>query len=124
MVYMRASFAGRDILLHRVIWKWTTGEEPHGEIDHRDGNGLNNRWTNLRESTHQQNQCNVKSQSGTQAPRGVYRHVNRWVATVNFMNKKHYLGTFATAKEAHRAYLEANQRLHAEFSFTQRPVSD
>lgn len=121
IVYLRASFAGRDILLHRIIWKWMTGNEPIDEIDHWDGNGLNNRWHNLREATHQQNQGNLKTRQGTKEPRGVYRHANRWVAGTNFNGKKVYLGTFATAEEAHQAYLDATQRLHAEYSFTQRP---
>lgn len=119
--YIRGGIDHQDILAHRLIWKWMTGQEPQNEVDHRDGDGLNNRWLNLREGTHQQNQCNTKNRVGTKAPRGVYRHVNRWVAVVNFMNEKHYLGTFATAEDAHQAYLDANQRLHAEYSFTNRP---
>lgn len=121
VTYLRVCVAGEQYLLHRLIWKWVTGEEPTNEVDHWCGDGTNNRWENLRQATHQQNQCNMKTQTETKAPRGVYQHFNRWVAAVNAEGKKHYLGTFATAEEAHQAYIEASERLHAEYSHTNRP---
>lgn len=33
---------------HRIIWKLVTGQENHHDIDHKDRDGLNNRWKNLR----------------------------------------------------------------------------
>src|SRR6267154_1999362 len=45
-------------MAHRIIWAWMTGHWPDHEIDHRDGCSANNRWKNLREATHSQNQHN------------------------------------------------------------------
>ncbi len=44
-------------LQHRVIWKLQTGKWPLKTIDHKDGDGSNNRWENLREASRaEQNQ--------------------------------------------------------------------
>lgn len=120
ITYRRCLLRNEEFLAHRVIYKLMTGNEPPYEIDHHDGDGLNNRWDNLREATHQQNQCNTKERTGTSYPRGVYRHAFRWVAEISADGKKHYLGTFATAEEAHQAYISASLRLHEGFSYKKR----
>jgi HNH endonuclease len=33
---------------HRLAFLWMTGSWPNGEVEHVDGNTLNNRWDNLR----------------------------------------------------------------------------
>ena len=43
---------------HRLIWIYMSGKEPYGEIDHIDGNGLNNSWDNLRDVSKVENAQN------------------------------------------------------------------
>jgi len=92
-----------------------TGEWPVHSIDHRDGNKLNNRWTNLRMVTHKTNcenrvKPNRNSTSGilgvSAAKDGTYK------ARICSDGAITHLGTFATAEIAQSAYLEAKRRLH------------
>jgi hypothetical protein len=45
-------------LASRLAWLYMTGRWPKEEIDHIDRDKGNDRWENLREATHQQNQLN------------------------------------------------------------------
>lgn len=55
--YLQVEIDEKKYLVHRVIWKMVTGEEPN-LIDHWDLDKLNNRWVNLRDGTKTQNQGN------------------------------------------------------------------
>jgi hypothetical protein len=64
-------------MAHRVIWLWMTGKWPRGDIDHKDRNGLNNRWTNLHVVTKAENNKNrVKKFNWTKKPPGRKPWVN------------------------------------------------
>lgn len=54
-------------LAHRVVWKMVTGDEPPEVIDHRDGNGLNNRWENLRDGSGAKNYRNMKRKANNKS---------------------------------------------------------
>src|SRR5262249_32141337 len=64
---------------HRLAWLYMTGEWPEG-IDHRDKDGINNRWKNLREADQSQNGANsrlrVNSATGY---KGVYLRRGKYV---------------------------------------------
>lgn len=110
----------RRYATHRLAWLYMRGEWPHGEIDHVDGNPLNNAWANLREVNSAQNKQNqrrarVDNQSGFL---GVHFHGPdkygraRWRARIQLAGRSIHVGLFATAEEAHAAYVEAKRRLH------------
>ena len=100
---------------HRVIM-----DAPKGlDVDHRDGNGLDNRRSNLRLATDGQNARNVARRSdNTSGFKGVSLHksTGRWAATIASGGPQRHLGLFDSREEAHAAYCEAALRLHGEFA--------
>jgi hypothetical protein len=78
------------------------------QVDHADGDGLNNRRSNLRVVTDVQNRMNSRTYKNNKSGfKGVHLHVGRWVATIKVNNKSTHLGRFDTAEEAARAYDQA-----------------
>jgi hypothetical protein len=120
IIYIRGGIDYQSFLAHRLIWKIVTGDEPSHEVDHRDGDGLNNRWNNLRAATHQQNQCNVRTRDGTLYPRGFYRIRQKYAASIHAAGNRYNLGVYTTPEAAHEASVAAAKRLHQQFSHTER----
>lgn len=112
---------GRRYGVHRLIWFHVYGRWPLDEIDHKDGNGTNNRLDNLRECSHFQNQGNLRKWSKKKLPKGVSKFKNRnrnkpFIARIKINYKQIHLGTFATAEDAHAAYLCAAKNYFGEFA--------
>lgn len=86
-----------------------TGEQPIN-IDHIDGNGLNNKWSNLRSVSHSVNGKNQKKhKTNTSGVSGVYyrKDSNRWRARIMVDDKAISLGTFKNKDDAIAARKEA-----------------
>ncbi len=119
-VYRNVCVNGVLVGAHRVIYTMLAGEITDGmEIDHIDGNGLNNRIENLRLATHTQNARNRRSSgNNTSGFKGVswQKSDRKWVAKIGFEGRRLYLGCFDTPQEAHAAYMAASLQYHAEFS--------
>jgi hypothetical protein len=95
----------RGIYLHRAIMM-----PPEGmEVDHINGNGLDNRRANLRIVTCSENMANNRHALGKSGYRGVWvtQGGNRWTAIIKRQMRRYYLGTFPTALEAHEAWKQA-----------------
>lgn len=117
--YKRLRFMKRDYLCHRVIWTLVHGPIPSGsEIDHIDGNPLNNRIGNLRLASRGQNASNRCSHpGGTSGVRGVYKHTcGRWAAQIKHAGKVKYLGLFDKVEDARAAYVTAATKMRGEFT--------
>lgn len=117
--YREVSLFDRKYFAHRLAWAHFYGVWPTAEIDHIDGDKLNNAIANLREATRQQNQCNCgPSRVNTSGFKGVTFHKRRgkWLASIKSYGQTHELGFFTDPAEAHRAYAEAAAKLHGEFA--------
>lgn len=104
---------------HRLAWLWMTGKFPEHMIDHINSDGLDNRWVNLREATHSQNQMNRKCFRSL-GIKGVYcrkgNTAKKWFVVITKQDKRHMLGHFYTFDEAKAVYLAAVAELHGEFA--------
>ncbi len=104
-------------LMHRLIMGVT---DPKVQIDHKDGNSLNNQRENLRVCDNSQNNRNKEkiNMPTTSKYKGVSwdRSRNKWCAKIKFNNKSVYLGRFEFEEEAGIAYNEAAIRYFGEFA--------
>jgi len=93
------------IFMHQSIMGRLNGFE----IDHRDGDGLNNQKSNLRHVTHRQNCQNRKNTSETSKYPGISwdNKRNKWYARLRIGSTRRYLGSFTSEMEAFEAYREA-----------------
>lgn len=97
-------------------------------IDHRNGNGLDNRKTNLRVATRQQNSMNRKkvSKKTSSLYKGVCRikRVHPWRAQITYNEVSIYIGLYKTEEEAARAYDKKATELFGEFAKLNFPEGD
>lgn len=104
--------------MHRVILGLDP-EDPR-EVDHWDGDGLNNLRGNLRVATAQQNQRGFRQKrQGASSPlRGVdfFKRSGLWRARIKHGEKQVHLGFFAESLDAGRAYDEAARKYFGEFA--------
>ena len=85
-----------------------TGKEPL-YIDHVNRNKTDNRWCNIKECTHQENQWNkdVRADSESKLTGVWQRPSGRWTAYFIRNGKKKQLGMFETKEEAYQARLNS-----------------
>lgn len=103
----------KSYFAHRIIWLMNHGSiDAESDIDHIDHNGLNNRLSNLREVTPQENQLNQNMRKdNTSGFMGVTKsnHGERWIGRAGYKGKRHYVGTFDTPEKANIA-VKAKQK--------------
>jgi hypothetical protein len=116
--YCITDSGGRIVALHRIIM----GATGNVEVDHRDGNGLNNLRSNLRLATNAQNAKNRISTVGASRYKGVSIFGKRWRAKIESDGVRFSLGIYNTQEEAARVYDAAAIRLHGEFARLNFPI--
>lgn len=115
--YLKVGFSTlqgkKSLLVHRIIWMIVYGEWPEF-IDHINGNGTDNRLSNLRSVSMEENNRNIrKLKTNTTGSTGVYENKisNKWVAMIWNGNKQINLGTYKTKAEALAARKGAEKAL-------------
>lgn len=102
---------------HRLAWLYVHGQWPSEDIDHINGDRLDNRAANLRDVPNALNRQNTKrarrdSRTGLQ---GVtpYKKSGRFQARIKVAGKSVFLGVYDSAQLAHKRYLDAKAQLHS-----------
>jgi hypothetical protein len=106
--YRKTTIDKEQIKAHRLCWFMVNGVWPSGQIDHIDGNKLNNKISNLRDvsmSVNMQNRYSVKRKNND-LPYGVtISPSGKYIANIR-------VGVFKTKEEASEAFMRAKRLIH------------
>lgn len=117
--YAIARQGAGKILMHRFILG-LTGKK---QVDHKNGDGLDNRRCNMRICSNGQNQHNRMGQGKKSKFKGVkkeQRQKDTWGARIKTNGKAIWLGTFRDEKQAAKAYDTAALKYFGEFALTNK----
>lgn len=106
-------FNQKLIYMHREIMNAPEGKE----VDHINGNRLDNRRENLRIVSRQENRLNHPKRNNKSGYTGVVfiEEKNKYRATITYKNKTRNLGYFSSAQDAGIAYKKEAEILFGEF---------
>jgi hypothetical protein len=118
--WLRGSKPKRKVYMHRII----LGVPKGIEVDHIDGNGLNNRRNNLRSCTSSENHFNSRKRRlyGGIPTTSLYKGVTQnkksgnWITRIYIRGKQTHVGAFPTELEAAAAYDMAAIREYGRFA--------
>ena len=123
--YAQGRVNGKMTRMHRFI----LDVPPLMEVDHINGNGLDNRKNNLRSATSLQNHWNrkipINNHSGF---KGVHYVPQRshlttpWRAMITINNKSRHIGCYSSKEEAAKAYNKKAKELFGEFANINKKV--
>lgn len=112
------TYNGPKLHMHREIMA-RIGFNKALQVDHKDGNSLNNRRKNLRVASNSQNNANKLKLSGYSSRfKGVAweKSRNRWSAELTCRCKKYHLGRFEIEEDAAKAYDTAARKHFKDFA--------
>ena len=119
LFYAASTIRGKKLTMHRFLM----GEPKSLEVDHVNGDGLDNRRCNLRVCTHQENLRNRRPRRDLRGRKrlssrfvGVCRFRAKWQAHIGLNGKRTYLGVFETEEAAASAYDAAAREHFGEFA--------
>ncbi len=114
--YRECSFDGKRRKVHHVIWYFFHNEWPE-MLDHINGNKLDNRISNLRKCTSEENARNRKTTTRT-LPRNVYhaKTKGKYRVVLNVEGKPKSLGVFDSVEAADSVAKQARELYYGAFA--------
>lgn len=115
--YRAVKLNGERFLCHRLAFVLVNKVPAQFNVDHINGNRLDNSWKNLRECTAMENAQNQKK-LGTRKSLSKYLGVSfskekgKWISSIDVEKKRIFLGAFADELDAANAYKEAKLKYH------------
>ncbi len=117
--YRQICVDGLNIKEHRLIWFIVTGSWPADLVDHQNGVGTDNRWSNLRPATYRQNAHNRRPGKRSKTGRiGVCQDqaTGKWMAHIGVNGKSLTLGRFRCFDDAVSVRCEAERHHFGSFA--------
>lgn len=113
--YVRARVLGKSYLAHRLIWIYHHGNIVH-QIDHINGNGLDNHIENLRDIPQAENQQNLRKPKIT-SKSGIlgvnwHKKTKKWRVQLRLNGATIHVGYFHCIEKASAAYIAKKRELH------------
>lgn len=107
---------GGSMLVHRAIFAMHHGYFP-AEIDHINGNKLDNRIENLREVSRSQNRMNIgRNGQNKSGCKNVYFYKNKWGVRIIVDKKRLFLGVFEDLELADLVAHAAREKYHGAYA--------
>jgi len=106
-------------LAHRLVFIYMTGKFPKYQVDHANHDKSDNRWHNLRECTHSENNQNKQlTKQNMSGYKGVSWHMShkKWRAIITYNKKTKHIGYYDGARDAAKAYNQHAIKHHGEFA--------
>lgn len=116
----RAIGGRKTIAMHRLIMNCPDDMQ----VDHIDGNGLNNSKSNLRICTRLQNNLNRKiNKSNATGFKGIYKHGISYCGEIGYQGKQYQLGAYNNPELAAKVYDIHALKFNGEFANTNFPLT-
>lgn len=113
------SVNGKKYPRSHLAWLYTFGVFPSHELDHIDGNCVNDKISNLRDVDHKTNlenrtRANRRATGRSSNLLGVSwkKDKSKWVANISSGRVTKHLGYFENEIDAHKAYLIEKRKIH------------
>ena len=118
--YIGIFIKGKYFFAHRILWEMQVGLIPQGLfLDHINGIRDDNRISNLRICTTQENAYNRAKQSNNKSGfKGVcwHKQKQKWVAQIKIDGRNKFLGFFIDPTDAYARYCEVAIERYGDFA--------